>query len=200
MQKQARFDLKPLMLLYNVVQVVLCTWMTIGLSEGLSFPNIMGLWQEYTPSLEFFLFVHYLSKYLDFFDTFFIVTRKSDEQFSFLHLYHHATIGPIWGLLLWLGHANGTIFFGAWLNSIVHALMYTHYLLASLKINNPFKRHITQLQIMQFVLCVLHAMLCIALEAPDISRLAYIQFFYQISLIVLFRRFYTKRYDATKRA
>lgn len=32
-------------------------------------------------------------QYLDFFDTVFIVLRKKDTQLSFLHVYHHATIG-----------------------------------------------------------------------------------------------------------
>ena len=57
-------------------------------------------------------------------DTVFIVLHKSDSQLSFLHVYHHATIGPVWGWLLLNNYANGSVYFGAFLNSVVHAFMY----------------------------------------------------------------------------
>ena len=39
---------------------------------------------------EWFVFVHYLSKFMDWFDTLWmILKKKSNVQMSFLHLYHH---------------------------------------------------------------------------------------------------------------
>ena len=38
------------------------------------------------------LWVFYLSKVLDFFDTVFIIARGKWDQFSFLHVYHHFSI------------------------------------------------------------------------------------------------------------
>lgn len=42
---------------------------------------------------------YYFSKLLEFMDTIFFVLRKKNGQISFLHVYHHATMFPIW----WIG-------------------------------------------------------------------------------------------------
>ena len=48
--------------------------------------------------------VHYLSKFLDWFDTFFIIAKgNAKKQLSFLHVYHHSSIGLMWGILLATG-------------------------------------------------------------------------------------------------
>lgn len=77
--------------LYNLFQIVVCAYVSWGLWP--SFPSIFGLDSEFTPLKEHFVFVHYLTKYLDFLDTAFIVLRCKNDQLSFLHLYHHSTIG-----------------------------------------------------------------------------------------------------------
>lgn len=90
---------------------------------GINLPNIFATSMPLTAEVEWIVFVHFLSKFLDFFDTFFIALRRKESQLSFLHMYHHATIGPIWGLLLWLGFGSGTALFGALVNSFIHTLM-----------------------------------------------------------------------------
>merc|ERR1719281_2044254 len=110
-----------------------------GLLPCLGFPNLFGINSEFDQRGEWFVFVHYLSKYLDWFDTIFIVLKKKRAQLSFLHMYHHATIGPIWGWLCLLGVANGTVRYGAMINSLTHVFMYTHYLVTALGFRNPLK-------------------------------------------------------------
>ena len=47
-------------------------------------------------------------------------------QISFLHVYHHATMFPLW----WIGVkwvAGGNSFMPAMLNSIIHTIMYSYY-------------------------------------------------------------------------
>ena len=80
--------------------------------------------------------LHYLSKFLDWMDTVFIALKKKGQQLSVLHVYHHATIGPIWGLLLWLGMGSSEVVFGALLNSFVHVCMYLHYFVTALGFQN----------------------------------------------------------------
>lgn len=75
---------------------------------------------QITKEGEYFIFVHYLSKFLDLLDTVFICLKKKERQLIFLHVYHHATIGQIWGLLLYIGWGSGTALFGANINSFVH--------------------------------------------------------------------------------
>ena len=42
------------------------------------------------------LWWYYFSKLIEFLDTIFFVLRKKNNQISFLHVYHHATMFPIW--------------------------------------------------------------------------------------------------------
>lgn len=190
------------MRLYNVGQIVLCLYMTIGLMPvlsgpgkltlfGISLPNIFGINSEYTKAGEWYVFVHYLSKYFDWFDTLWmILKKKSSTQMSFLHLYHHATIGVVWGFLLSSGNGNGTCRYGAWINSVTHVIMYSHYLWTSFGLKNPLKNYITMWQITQFYSCFAHActILFILPQMETIlpHQLAWLQFFYHITMVYLF--------------
>merc|ERR1719440_1676512 len=93
-------NVKQAMQVYNVVQIVVCSYMVWGLLPCIGFPNFFGISTEFDKSGEWFVFVHYLSKYLDWCDTLWIVLNKKRSQMSFLHVYHHATIGAVWGFLL----------------------------------------------------------------------------------------------------
>eukprot|EP00048_Salpingoeca_helianthica_P020236 m.5590 g.5590 ORF g.5590 m.5590 type:complete len:272 (-) comp4564_c0_seq1:24-839(-) len=191
------------MRVYNLAQIALCSYMTYGLFWtlyeappldwevfGVRLPNIFALNAPFTQETEFFIFLHYFSKLVDFCDTFFIILRKKNEQLTFLHVYHHASIIAIWGILLHWGYGGGAVAFGAWINSLVHVLMYSHYLITSFGINNPFKRQLTSLQIIQFHLCIVQAALVSAgLDAFFPPRIATMQLLYHISMIVLFRNF-----------
>ena len=112
MKNREPYSFKFVMQVYNLAQVVLNVYMIWGLAvlPWLSqSPNLFGINAKYTDRLEYFVFIHYVSKYLDYLDTFFIIARgKERQQLSFLHVYHHASIGMIWGALLNIGHGNGT--------------------------------------------------------------------------------------------
>lgn len=177
--------------LYNVSQVVLCLYMTIGLLPVVGIPNVFGIGLPETAQIEWFVFVHYLSKYLDWLDTvWMILKKKSDKQMSFLHLYHHATIGVVWGVVLSSGFGSGTVGYGAFINSVTHVLMYTHYFVTSVGLRNPLKNYLTMWQIGQFYSCFLHANLLLWVFSDSIKievwRLAWIQFFYHITMVYLF--------------
>lgn len=88
--------LYPFKFLYNVVQVMLCSYMCIE-------AGVRAYYAGYTlipcndfnienPPIGFILYVFYLSKILDFADTFFIIAEKRWQQLSFLHVYHHTSI------------------------------------------------------------------------------------------------------------
>eukprot|EP00932_Pfiesteria_piscicida_P008438 SRR837773.18865.p1 GENE.SRR837773.18865~~SRR837773.18865.p1 ORF type:complete len:679 (-),score=327.35 SRR837773.18865:35-2071(-) len=184
MTTRRAFKVKRAMQVYNVVQIVLCSYMVWGLMP--SFPNIFGLDSEHTKAGEWFVFVHYLSKFLDWFDTMWIIMKKNRQQLSFLHVYHHATIGMVWGFLLRSGIGNGTTRYGAWINSLTHVIMYSHYLWTSFGLKNPFKRYITCWQIGQFYSCLLHAFVVRFMEHSDSWKFAWLQIGYQMTMIYLF--------------
>ena len=176
---------------YNIVQILLCAYMTIGLWPVVGFPNVFGIGSKYTADGEWFVLVHFLSKFLDWFDTIWMVLKKkSFQQMSFLHLYHHATIGVVWGFMLSTGHGNGTVRYGAMINSVTHVLMYSHYLWTSFGLKNPLKNMLTMWQITQFYSCFVHAISVLflfpQLEVYLPIKLAWLQFGYHITMIYLF--------------
>lgn len=201
---------KPFMRLYNLTQVLLCVYMAHGLYanllaigpalppayDALRLPNLFGINTPYNARIEHFILVHYLSKYLDFFDTVFMVLRGKSRQVTFLHLYHHCTISVVWGYLLHTGHANGTCGYGAFINSVIHIIMYSHYLITSFGVRNPLKRYITAAQIAQFYSCIAHALLVIfsPWEHHVPRAVGLIQVAYHITMIALFSNFYSKSY------
>jgi hypothetical protein len=189
MRGRKPFELKTAMMLYNALQVVLSGTMTYQLGHYLYF-DVFNLRGPFCPRIEFWILVHYVTKYLDMLDTVFMALRKKNDQISFLHVYHHLTIGAIWGTLLHTGSANGSGFFGAWINSLIHTLMYFHYLWTALGFRNPLKKYLTQLQMLQFALCILHAVLIAKEETPDLARWGYLQLTYHCTLLYLFMRFY----------
>jgi len=93
---------------------------------------------------------------------------------------------PVWGLLLYCNVGAGTTRYGAWVNSLTHVIMYTHYLWTSLGLKNPFKRYITMWQITQFYSCLVHAFAVLFLETTTVHGYAWIQVVYQTSMVYLF--------------
>eukprot|EP00928_Gymnodinium_smaydae_P012377 TRINITY_DN14494_c0_g1_i2.p1 TRINITY_DN14494_c0_g1~~TRINITY_DN14494_c0_g1_i2.p1 ORF type:complete len:703 (-),score=112.02 TRINITY_DN14494_c0_g1_i2:261-2369(-) len=179
-------QVKVLMQIYNVVQIVVCGYMVWGLFPVLGFPNFFGVNSEFDKSGEWFVFVHYLSKYLDWFDTLWIVLNKKRGQMSFLHIYHHGTIVSVWGMLCNHGVGVGTTRYGAFINSLTHVIMYSHYLWTSFGLKNPFKKYITMWQITQFYSCLVHAFLVMFFESSAVRGYAWIQVLYQMSMVYLF--------------
>lgn len=189
-------DSKPMglkypMMLYNAIQVFLSVLMTIQLAPFLQ-NNVFNVSGRFCAKIEFWVFVHYVTKYLDMFDSLFMVLRKKGDQLSFLHVYHHCTIGVIWGLLLHFGVANGAAYFGAWINSLVHAMMYFHYLWTSLGFSNPLKSYLTMFQMFQFALCILQAVLAALYDTQIPRGWCVLQLCYHATLLYLFRDFFLK--------
>lgn len=93
---------------------------------------------------------YFLLKVVDLLDTVFFVLRKKDKQISFLHLYHHT--GMV--VLTWNAtkfYPGGHSIFTGFINSIIHVVMYTYYLVSAFqpqyKNNLWWKKYITQMQI-----------------------------------------------------
>jgi hypothetical protein len=93
-----KFNNEPLlygMAVYNLTQVSLCAYMIYGavtayLANG--YAPICNGYDKKNPAMANILWVFYVSKALDFFDTIFIVLRRKWTQLSTLHTYHHTTI------------------------------------------------------------------------------------------------------------
>ena len=193
MTDRKEFQLKDAMKAYNLAQVLLCAYMCYGLWST-PFDNFFRLNTEYNATAEYFIYVHYLSKGLDFCDTLFMCLRKRFNQISFLHVFHHATIPCIWSLLLWQNAGYGTVTLGAFANSLIHCIMYSHYFAASCGIRNPLKFLVTKCQLLQFSILILHSVVALVWEVKIAKWLCIVQFAYQICMYVMFTGFYKRTY------
>lgn len=98
--------------------------------------------------------VYFILKIVDLLDTVFFVLRKKNKQISFLHVYHHAGMVVLcWNATKFLG--GGQSVFTGFINSIIHIVMYTYYLVTAFsakhKNNVWWKKYITQMQIVSFL-------------------------------------------------
>jgi GNS1/SUR4 family len=123
-------DPYPIKFIYNVSQIILCSYMTIeaGLLAYRNNYSFMpcNVYDTETPPLAKLLWLFYVSKIWDFWDTIFIVLGKKWRQLFFLHVYHHTTIF----LFYWLNsHVNydSDIYLTIVLNGFIHTMMYTYY-------------------------------------------------------------------------
>ncbi|KAJ8905628.1 hypothetical protein NDN08_002134 [Rhodosorus marinus] len=101
-------------------------------------------------SLHLIYWLNYLLKYYELLDTVFLVLRK--KPVMFLHEYHHgATL-----LLTWSQQNEHST--AQWVpilyNLGVHVAMYYYYILSALKIHVWWKKHLTTVQIIQFIVGV----------------------------------------------
>lgn len=194
MAKRQAFSLNTAMQAYNIFQIFFNAYIVYGLHQAFPPSNIFGINIAYDDKIRYFVFLHYISKYIDYLDTFFMLVRKKTNQLSFLHIYHHSTVGLVWGSLLYIGHGNGTAAFGCMVNSFIHTIMYSHYFYTSLGFKNPFKQYITMAQMLQFNLGIVHAILVLLYEHVATPQLAYIELSYQIIMLYLFGKFYLSSY------
>jgi elongation of very long chain fatty acids protein 7 len=67
-------------------------------------------------------------------------------------------------------------------------------LITSLRYKNPFKMYITQLQLLQFVCCIIHSFTVLLYENIVPKKYAYLELSYHMSMFFLFNNFYKKSY------
>lgn len=218
MQNRKPFELKYLFRAYNLLLV--------GLSGGLMMlfieqmvPTISNRGTLYaiceykggwTDQLVLLYYINYLMKYLELFDTMFLILKK--KPLIFLHTYHHGATA----LLCWtqLIAASAVAWVPITINLFVHVVMYWYYFQASRGIRVWWKRYITQLQITQFVIDI--GFIYFAMWTGFVSVLwpwlpnwgncagepegAYIGVAIISSYLVLFIAFYIKTYNAGAKA
>ena len=169
--------------------------------------------QEYSttsPPMANLLYLFYLTKAYDFFDTIFIIIGKKSNQLSFLHVYHHTTIF----LFYWLNsrvNYDGDVFLTIVLNGAIHTVMYTYYFVSMhtkipSKMANEeskgksvpiwWKSILTMQQMVQFVCMMSQAVYlitsdCKSLPNPIITK-SYLVYIF--SLLILFAQFFVKSY------
>ncbi|KAK4298474.1 hypothetical protein Pmani_029185 [Petrolisthes manimaculis] len=143
------------------------------------------------------LWWYYISKLVEFTDTFFFIVRKKTNQLTFLHIYHHSTMFFLW----WIGVkwvAGGSSFLAAMMNSYVHVIMYSYYGLSafgpSVQKYLWWKKHITCIQLVQFSSAGVLGVRAIVVGCDFPLWMQYALVVYMSSFILLFGQFYVQAY------
>merc|ERR1712127_547254 len=160
------------------------------------------------PPVANLLWLFYISKVWDFWDTFFIVIGKKWRQLSFLHVYHHFTIF----LFYWLdvnAMYDGDIFLTILLNGFIHTVMYTYYFICmhtkdyktgkSLPI--WWKPFLTSLQLVQFITMMTQATYLMFTKTckGHNMKITGVYFVYIMTLFFLFLQFFISSYMTPKK-
>ncbi|CAL5183126.1 unnamed protein product [Lathyrus oleraceus] len=200
--------LKPFTAFHNLTLSILSLTMTIATSLTIltHTPNLRSTicFPPNTPPtgpLFFWAYIFYISKFLEFIDTLFIILSRSIKRLSFLHVYHHSTV-PIM-CYLWLNSSQSLFPIALLTNSSVHVIMYSYYFLTAVGIRPPWKRAVTDCQIVQFVFsfAVSGVMLyyhfygggCSGMKAWCFNAV------FNASLLALFLNFHIKSYANSKK-
>ncbi|KAK3245348.1 hypothetical protein CYMTET_45078 [Cymbomonas tetramitiformis] len=147
------------------------------------------------------LWIHYISKAYEFFDTVIMIMKKNNRQVSFLHVYHHATtFFPVWYGNVRYG-PGGEAYYCCALNSFVHVFMYGYYFFASVGLPLPFiKRSITMFQMVQFVTYIVQSVYILFITDCQRPRLSgYFLLVQAIIFLVLFAMFFVQSYLKPKK-
>ncbi|CAG4936671.1 unnamed protein product [Colias eurytheme] len=205
MKNRPPYNVEKFMIIHNLVQVLACGYVFIEMivyawgwnyrwfCEPVDFTD-----NPHAMNVAGFVYHYYMLKYLDLIDTIFFVLRKKQNQISFLHVFHHTgMVALIWGATTYLPGGHGTLV--GMINSFVHVVMYSYYLLTvampSVKNSLWWKKHITQLQIIQLAWCCLHMAALIFKEDCGYPRWVVFVFLpNDLFLLTLFVDFYIKTY------
>jgi elongation of very long chain fatty acids protein 4 len=203
MASRGEFKVKPYIFTYNLYQCLLNIW-CVGafVHEFWTNPIFTTFWgNDHIPGRPSFrigliIWVHYNNKFIELLDTLWMILRKKNKQISFLHCYHHVLLIWAWFLVCKV-ETGGDVFFGACVNSFIHVIMYGYYTLALLNIPCPWKKYITSMQMVQFMICFAHSCYHLYLGKTP-ALLAWSQMFVMINMLVLFGNFYVETYSTKK--
>ncbi|XP_011643248.1 elongation of very long chain fatty acids protein AAEL008004-like isoform X2 [Pogonomyrmex barbatus] len=208
MENRKPFQLKNTLIVYNFFQVIFSAWLFYECLMG-------GWWDQYSfrcqpvdysnsPTAIRMVYAswwYYFSKFTEFMDTVFFVLRKKNNHVSTLHVIHHGCMP----MSVWFGvkftPGGHSTFFGL-LNTFVHVVMYTYYLLAAMgpKIQ-PYlwwKKYLTAFQMLQFIAIMVHAFQLLFIECNYPKAFVWWIGLHAVMFLFLFKEFYQQSYQQKK--
>lgn len=185
------FDLRRVLMAHNLICSTASFYAVVCFIIGFwHVRDLFSLEQQREGVLHHGFLVYWLSKLYELLDTVFMLLRHKRRQMSFLHVFHHSSITMLadWAFFLSPIPAVAPILA---LNSMVHVVMYGYYFLTALYPLRDFvwKKRITQLQIVQFVLGLWQAVMGYLYHGFCVYAMLY-----ALSMIVLFSNFYYRAF------
>ncbi|KAI2802009.1 hypothetical protein RDWZM_010480 [Blomia tropicalis] len=210
MKERKPFNLKGAIIGYDFLMVAINLFFfikTIQLSdygrEWFIWHDTTGDWSDRAMQYIWIAYLYYLSKLVDLFDTFFMALRKSNQQITFLHIWHHSSLPYAGWLYLKYNPYTPSILIIPFVNSFVHIIMYGYYGMAALGPHmRPYlwwKKYITQIQLFQFTIVFIW-FVTIALARTNLP-FGYLacSLFNAVVLFTLFSNFYIQSYRQQKK-
>lgn len=195
--------------IYNLLQIIANFFIVYWAIDNVDFTkavlqNLCGTEDspyQYRKNYVVLGYIWCIIKITDLLDTLFFVALKKKSHVSFLHVYHHYTTMMVAFIVFkYLRVEQGAIF--AFINSIVHVIMYTYYFITAIgyKPKPYWKITVTVLQLLQFLvifLLVVNLYKCQILTKYIIFNIYSV--FQTLMYIYLFGRFFIKNYIRNKK-
>ncbi|XP_076642607.1 very long chain fatty acid elongase AAEL008004 isoform X2 [Halictus rubicundus] len=210
MENRKPFQLKNALIVYNMFQMVFSAWLfyEIGMSGWLTGEYSLRCQPvDYSDRPDVLRMVHaswwyYFSKFTEFMDTIFFVLRKKNDHVSTLHVIHHGCMP----MSVWFGvkftPGGHSTFFGL-LNTFVHIVMYTYYLLAAMGPRvQPYlwwKKYLTVFQMIQFIAVMIHAFQLLFIDCNYPKAFVWWIGLHATMFFFLFNEFYQQSYQQKKK-
>jgi elongation of very long chain fatty acids protein 4 len=205
MDKRKPLNIKNIMIFYNIYQVFFSAILIIvGFSSSgiRDFALRLGCVGENRNEEVLRVLYHlgwwfYFNKIVELLDTVFFVLRKKQTHVSFLHVFHHCdAVIFTWCFLKYSSDEQGLVV--GFFNSIVHVVMYFYYLLAVMgpkfKRFLGWKRFVTMLQILQFVIIIFYFAIMFLRECQIHYIVVACLVINTVVFLVLFLKFYYRTY------
>lgn len=204
------FQIKEIMVAYNVYQVILNAVMVAGLWHG-ALNDGQPLWGkvlDFGPKghpIAFFVWMHYNDKFVEYLDSLFFIMRRNFFLLTGLHCWHHLIMGPVWWCVI--AHAaGGDAWYGSMWNSFIHVVMYAYYALKIVKspIASSMQMWVTVLQLVQFCAVAAQSAYLLyrehALGIPSYPTwLTILQLLVMMNMFVMFMQYFAGRYCGGKK-
>ena len=205
MENRAAFKLQGVMMSYNVFQMIFNGWLFYELGRfGWLSGNYNLVCQpvDYSNSEAALRILRagywfYISKFVDLIDTLIFVFRKKNNQITTLHVIHHGILP----MTLWPGVrfvCGGHASFFAFLNTLVHVVMYFYYFMASMGPRYQkylgWKQYLTTFQMSQFVVASAHCFQLMFVDCDFPMAFCWWIGGHELIFLCLFINFYRKTY------
>ena len=210
MSDRKPYKLKTILRLYNVFQIVACAVLIYGVAtSGWTTHYSLGCQpidysdDELAVRMLRFVWWTFMLKLAELVETVFFVLRKKQNQVTKLHVYHHVSTFMFgWLTCKYIGGGMAT--FPVLINSFVHILMYTYYLLASFgpgiqRRLRPWKPKLTILQMVQFFVLIAHSMQSLAPSCNVPKQLLLLWVPNIVTIFLMFYDFYKESYLRKRR-
>ncbi|XP_031765778.1 elongation of very long chain fatty acids protein [Galleria mellonella] len=199
MRGRKPYDLRVVIMWYNILQIVansIVAWgiLTSGWTTTYHFGCMLPDYSMNPEALRMLSFLWWtlFIKIFEMMETMFYILRKKYRQASFLHIYHHiSTFTFVWMAVKYVG--GGITSFSPMLNSAVHVIMYSYYLLSA--VGSPstkaflakYKKWLTMFQMIQFTVILVFSL---QIFLPSCPAPLGVGVFYIVNVVFVYYMFY----------